>query len=145
MPLQNSDQFNGFLNMADVHLVLQKGGASDLMMPSKLSTILSVGGLALVTADVGTHLHEVVATNRLGLLTEPDNRFALTDAILKSINQEHLELKQNARAFAIECLSTETIVAKFFSQIMESAEDKGQVKTFVPKKRTAIRHAVDAE
>ena len=39
-PLQPYEKFNQFLNMADVHLVIQKSKASDLVMPSKLTSIL---------------------------------------------------------------------------------------------------------
>ena len=53
MPLQAYSEFNDFLNLADVHLVIQKASASDLVMPSKLTTILAVGGLAIITANPG--------------------------------------------------------------------------------------------
>ncbi|MEP4883854.1 WcaI family glycosyltransferase, partial [Maribacter dokdonensis] len=48
LPLQPKEVFNDFLNMIDIHLVIQKTNASDLMMPSKLTTILAVGGIALI-------------------------------------------------------------------------------------------------
>ena len=56
LPLQPFNKFNSFLNMADLHLVLQKAEASDLVLPSKLSTILAVGGIAIVTANTNTSL-----------------------------------------------------------------------------------------
>jgi colanic acid biosynthesis glycosyl transferase WcaI len=46
--LQPLDKLNHFLNMADIHLVLQKSNASDLVMPSKLTTILSVVAFPLL-------------------------------------------------------------------------------------------------
>ena len=45
LPLQETDQFNKMLNSANVHLILQKPEAADLVMPSKLTNIIAVGGL----------------------------------------------------------------------------------------------------
>ena len=44
LPVQDKEIFNEFLNMADLHLILQKANAGDLVMPSKLTTILATGG-----------------------------------------------------------------------------------------------------
>ena len=46
-PTQPFEKFNQFLNLADLHLIIQKASASDLVMPSKLTTILAVGGISL--------------------------------------------------------------------------------------------------
>src|SRR5207237_9418173 len=70
-PLQPVNKFNQFLNVADVHLVLQKANASDLVMPSKLTTILSVVVLAIVSANRGTSLHEIISQYNMGILIEP--------------------------------------------------------------------------
>ncbi|WP_205703494.1 WcaI family glycosyltransferase [Hymenobacter radiodurans] len=42
-PVQPLEKFNYFLNLADVHLVIQKCSTCDLVMPSKLTTILAIG------------------------------------------------------------------------------------------------------
>ena len=57
LPLQPFEKFNQFLNLADLHLIIQKASASDLVMPSKLTTILSSGGLTLITANEGSGLY----------------------------------------------------------------------------------------
>jgi colanic acid biosynthesis glycosyl transferase WcaI len=51
MPLQPLEMFNRFLNVADIHLVIEKISAGDLVMPSKLTKILAVGELSIVTAS----------------------------------------------------------------------------------------------
>lgn len=130
MPLQNREKFNRFLNTADVHLVLQKANANDLMMPSKLTTILSIGGLALVTAERQSSLYTLLERNKMGLLTEPENEAALTEAILYALEHSHADTKQKARRFAEEQLTIDKVVARFFSHVTGEAEP---VTTFLSK------------
>jgi colanic acid biosynthesis glycosyl transferase WcaI len=114
MPLQPTAVFNEFLNMADVHLVLQKANDNELFLPSKLTTICAAGGLVIVTANEKTSLHSLVSTNKLGLLIAPENTADLTDAIKKAIYQDHEALKDSARTYAANYLSIEKIVSKYF-------------------------------
>jgi colanic acid biosynthesis glycosyl transferase WcaI len=113
IPLQPFEQFNSFLNMADVHLVIQKKGASDLVMPSKLTTILAVGGVALVTAEKGTSLYEVVEENEMGILVEPENEAAFSNALLKIIGEDLSVLRSNARHYAEEHLAIDKVLGKY--------------------------------
>jgi colanic acid biosynthesis glycosyl transferase WcaI len=99
-PLQGDDVFNDFLNIADVHLVLQKGDAADLVMPSKLTTILSTGGLTIATAKPGTTLYEVITDNQMGIIVSPDNQLELSDAIVHCFETDHSQKRINARNFA---------------------------------------------
>ena len=76
-PLQPFDKFNRFLNAADIHLVIQKANASDLVMPSKITTILAVGGLAIITANEGSGLYSLIHEYNMGLLVQAENQYAL--------------------------------------------------------------------
>jgi len=115
LPLQPFETLNEFLNMADIHLVLQKANVSDLVMPSKLTAILSVGGLAIVTAHKESSLFEFVSRHELGILIEPENQSALTSAISKVLirNANAGDLNQNARRYAEEYLSIEKIIPDY--------------------------------
>ena len=113
LPLQPAEKLNEFLNMADVHLVIQKTNASDLVMPSKLTAILAVGGLAVITAPVQSSLFKVVNNNQIGLLAEPENQAALTEAIQKALNPEMGHLNENARNYAKQYLSINEILKKY--------------------------------
>ncbi len=84
-PLQPNEKFNRFLNMADVHLVIQKSKASDLVMPSKLTTILAVGGIAVITANKESGLHELVSRYNMGTLVEAENKEALDNGIQNTL------------------------------------------------------------
>jgi colanic acid biosynthesis glycosyl transferase WcaI len=112
-PLQPFEKFNQFLNMADVHLVIQKGNASDLVMPSKLTTILAVGGLALITANDGTSLHELVTKHNMGILVNAEDQQALTDGIIRAMQDNALEIARNGRVYAENHLSVGKIMSRF--------------------------------
>jgi colanic acid biosynthesis glycosyl transferase WcaI len=102
--------------MADVHLVLQKGDASDLVMPSKLTTILSVGGLALVTANANTSLGEVMNQHQMGVVIEPENEDTLKDAILRCCSEDYTQERVNARRFAEINLNKDNILKELSRQ-----------------------------
>jgi colanic acid biosynthesis glycosyl transferase WcaI len=114
-PLQAHEKFNTFLNIADVHLVIQKSKASDLVMPSKLTNILAVGGLALITANKGTYLHSLVEVHNMGILVDAENPQALNEGILKALLKDNKELIKNARAYAKANLSINDIIQKLES------------------------------
>jgi colanic acid biosynthesis glycosyl transferase WcaI len=113
VPLQPFEQFNAFLNMADVHLVIQKKGASDLVMPSKLTTILAVGGVALGTAEKGSSLYEVVNENNMGVLVGPEDEEAFSNALLKIIGDDLSVIRNNARRYAEEHLAIDKVLGKY--------------------------------
>lgn len=54
LPLQPYDALPALLKMGDCHLVVQKRGAADAVLPSKLTNILAVGGNAVITAEPHT-------------------------------------------------------------------------------------------
>lgn len=113
LPLQPHEKFNQFLNMADVHLVIQKANASDLVMPSKLTTILAVGGLALITANADSGLHELVSQHNMGILVAAENQSALDEGIHQAVTAHNSHLTANARAYAQSYLSINGVMQKF--------------------------------
>jgi len=119
-PLQPFERFNHFLNMADVHLVIQKGNASDLVMPSKLTTILAVGGLALVTANSGTSLHKLVSTYNMGIVVDAEDQEALNEGLIRSMNDNATEMARNGRLYAETYLSVGKIMSRFEEAVIVS-------------------------
>ncbi|MBC6608752.1 WcaI family glycosyltransferase [Hymenobacter sp. BT188] len=113
LPLQAPEKLNHFLNMADVHLVIQKATASDLVMPSKLTTILAVGGLALITANEGSGLHNLVQQHGIGLLVEAESQSALSQGLQRALAQDNRAVTTKARKYADQYLSLECIMATF--------------------------------
>ncbi|MET0637345.1 MAG: WcaI family glycosyltransferase [Chitinophagaceae bacterium] len=118
LPLQPKESFNDFLNAADLHLVLQKANANDLVMPSKLTGILAVGGAALVTAPVGSSLYNYISSYKIATLAEPEDLSALINGISKVLfDGSHTSTSQNAYRFADEFLNIDRIIPNFLSQI----------------------------
>lgn len=114
-PLQPLEKFNAFLNLADVHLVIQKADASDLMMPSKLTAILAVGGLALITANPGSGLYQLVDAHGVGIVVKAEDQPALNSGIAMLLESEnHLtRIRVKARSYAEAYLDMENIMGRF--------------------------------
>ena len=74
------------LAIADVHLILQRKAAEDLVMPSKLTGILSVGGVPIVSCSEGSSLHEILNTHAVGLVVPPEDVGSLIAAIAHQSN-----------------------------------------------------------
>lgn len=118
-PLQPYEKLSALLAMADVHLVLQKKSASDLVMPSKLTGILASGGCALVTASPGTSLYHIVHRYDMGILVEPESTAALQKGIELALSQNMEVVRNNARKYAEKHLSKTGILSDFEEKLFE--------------------------
>jgi colanic acid biosynthesis glycosyl transferase WcaI len=112
-PLQSRDRFPLLLNAADIHLVVQKQKASDLVMPSKLGNILAAGRPFIATARPETELGRVATESQAGLLTPPEDAGALAQAIVHLAQAEEARKKMGLRArqFAEAWLGRDKIMA----------------------------------
>ena len=112
-PLQPLARLAATLAAADIHLVLQKRAAADLVMPSKLTNILAVGGHALITAEAGTTLYDLVHTHQLGTLVEPENLDALEQGLRGILSGARSQDAAGAERFAASHLDKENILTDF--------------------------------
>jgi len=129
MPVQDKDKFNEFLNMADLHLVLQKANAGDLVMPSKLTTILAVGGASIVTCLPGTSLHNLLSKYNLGYIIEPENYEVLAQKI-KEVQRHQRDTEQkceNARNYAIKYLNIDNVMGSFVEKVLGTSAVPAQL------------------
>ena len=117
-PLQPYEKLSALLATADIHLVLQKKSASDLVLPSKLTGILAAGGFALVSAIQGTTLHDVVHHHRMGVLIEPESVEALKDAIDEALLSDLAAFRLNARNYAENYLNKERVLSNFMQELL---------------------------
>lgn len=122
-PLQAWEDVPAMLVMADVHLVVQKKGAADAVLPSKLTNILSAGGRSVVTAEVDTELGQIEA-NYPGIYTlaDPEN----LDAFIAALDTELNKIDQNdeshnviARNYAESNLNKDAILSKFLDNMQQ--------------------------
>lgn len=119
LPLQPLDRLSDLLNAADIHLLPQRAGAADLVMPSKLTGMLSSGRPVVATTPVETRLGHVLGGSDpgapLGIVTPPDDVHALHTAISRlALSRElRLSLGANARRYAVEHLGREEVLVRF--------------------------------
>ncbi|MEJ7663196.1 MAG: hypothetical protein WKG07_28480 [Hymenobacter sp.] len=104
--------------MADVHLVIQKANASDLVMPSKLTTILAVGGLALITANPDSGLYQLVKKHDMGLLVEAESQAALDAGLQQALTADLRPQARNGRHYAEQFLSVDTVMQTFTRTVL---------------------------
>ncbi|MDB5019796.1 MAG: glycosyl transferase, group 1 family protein [Pedobacter sp.] len=113
MPTQPIECLNDFLNMADLHLIIQKADASDLVMPSKLTNILAVGGIPIITARPNTSLYELVTKADLGLLAVPEDVNSLVSVIGKAIEDEYVGISVKSLEYARTHFSLNNIITNY--------------------------------
>lgn len=115
-PLQPYEDLPTLLASADCHLVVQKRGAADAVLPSKLTNILAVGGNAVITADPDTSLgllcHEFAG---IAALVEPESVAALIEGIERTLDMP----VPNAIAtdYAREFLDKDRILSRFVAEV----------------------------
>ncbi len=82
LPLQSNSRLPLLLAAADLHLVVQRQKAADLVMPSKLTNIMAAGRPFIATAGEATELARVTTESRAGLVVPPEDGRALAQAVL---------------------------------------------------------------
>ena len=115
-PLQAYEDLPALLASADVHLVIQKRGAADSVLPSKLTNILAVGGNAIITADPHTTLGRLCEEHQgIAVLIEPESVAALNAGIERVLA---LPTRNGvALNYAKEFLDKERILQRFLAQV----------------------------
>jgi colanic acid biosynthesis glycosyl transferase WcaI len=125
LPLQPLEFLNDLLNAADIHLLPQRRGTADLVMPSKLTGMLSSGRPILATADPGTQVAHVVAS--CGLVVPAADAAtvpaALHAAARRLITDPALRARFGAaaRGYAVQHLGKESILRRFEQHLVTLA------------------------
>ena len=115
-PLQEWADVPAMLSMADVHLVVQRKGAADAVLPSKLTNILSAGGHALVTAEADTELGRLVQEyDGIYECVEPENLDAFCNGLQQALSISGYNAV--AREYAEQNLNKDAILQRFYSDI----------------------------
>jgi colanic acid biosynthesis glycosyl transferase WcaI len=111
--LQPPERLGMLLGMADIHLLPQRAGAADLVMPSKLTGMLASGAPVVATCEADSGLAEVLLD--CGLVVGPGDADALVSAIRTLAGDDRLRagLGANARAYAEEHLASDKVLAAF--------------------------------
>lgn len=113
LPLQPSHRLGELLGMADIHLLPQHAQAADLVMPSKLTGMLSSGRPVITTAHAGTELASVVAN--CGKVVAPNDMPAFLAALEELAASPALRgrLGDAARYYAETHLARDRVLVDF--------------------------------
>jgi len=119
LDLQPVEKLPAFLQMADLHLLPQKAGAADLVMPSKLTGMLASGRPVVACAAPGTELADVVAGK--GVVIAPESVPDMVAAISQLAADSPLRQQygQAGRRYAEQFLDQDAIMAAFEKQLQQ--------------------------
>ena len=121
--LQPYEDLPALMAIADIHVVMQKRGVADGVMPSKLATILSAGGHAIITAEPSTELGKLCNKYPgIAELVEPENVDVFVKALCKmlaEIRNGRPRVNVVARQYAIEQLCKNKVLQSFEKHVLE--------------------------
>jgi colanic acid biosynthesis glycosyl transferase WcaI len=119
LDLQPVDRLGELLGLADVHLLPQRADAADLVMPSKLTGMLSSGRPVLAGARPETELGQVVA--QCGRIVPPEDATAFAAALQALAADAPLRrtLGERARRFAEEHVARDSVLARFERDLLD--------------------------
>jgi colanic acid biosynthesis glycosyl transferase WcaI len=125
LPLQPVERLNDWLNLADVHLLPQKAGAADVVLPSKLLGILASGRPVVASSPAGSELGDLA--EQAGLRVDPEDPIAFTTAVRRLVDDRPLRqrLGGRARELAVERFGQEAVLRTL----------EGQLKALVAPRR----------
>lgn len=117
LPLQPLDRLNDLMSAADIHLLPQRSDAADIVMPSKLQSMLASGRPVVATASPGTQVAEVLEF--CGVCTPPGDLQALVVAIRQLVDDpdRRTALGVAARKYAVEYLGKQQVLKNFESEL----------------------------
>ncbi|RME57185.1 hypothetical protein D6779_09200 [Candidatus Parcubacteria bacterium] len=113
--------------MADVHLVVQRRGAADLVMPSKLANVLAVGGVAVLTAFPETELGRMAKGDAACVYhCDSEDPRVFAQAIRNLLRNEDRcdELKRKARLYTARMIAKDYVLREFEGRLI--ALSKGE-------------------
>lgn len=117
--LQPANRLGELLNLADIHLLPQRAGAADLVMPSKLIAIMASGKPVVAAAASGTQIAAEVAG--AGIVVAPEDGAALAAALsrLARSPDERRRLGQTARERAVAQWDRDLVLARLEARLAD--------------------------
>jgi len=124
LPLQPIDRLNDWLNLADVHLLPQKAGAADLVLPSKLLGILASGRPFVASSPAGSELGQLA--ERAGLRVEPEDAKGFASALRRLAGDPALRRERGAaaRLLAEERYGREAVLGRLELELQALVDER---------------------
>ena len=119
LPLQPAERMNDWLNAADIHLLPQKAGAADLVLPSKLLGMLASGRPVVATSTPGSELAELTA--EAGACTPPGDAKSFADALRHfiAVPEQRLMAGKRARKIAEHRFGKDAVLERFENDLLK--------------------------
>ena len=119
LPLQPVERLNDWLNLADIHLLPQKAGAADLVLPSKLLGILASGRPLVASSPARSELGELA--EQAGLRVEPEYGAGFAAALRQLLADGALrqQLGQAARQLAEQLYDREEVLMQLEHELQD--------------------------
>ena len=117
LPLQPTERLNDWLNLADIHLLPQKAGAADLVLPSKLLGILASGRPVVASSPAASELGQLA--EQAGLRVEPEDAPGFAAALRQLIDNDELRhrLGRQARQLVEQRYGQEAVLGTLETQL----------------------------
>jgi colanic acid biosynthesis glycosyl transferase WcaI len=119
LPLQPAEEFNELLNLADLHLLMQRTDSTGPFMPSKLAGMLASGRPVVATVHPDSDVaHSIEGCGRI---VPPGQPVALAQAILELAQEPEKRrlLGERARRVAVQTWEKENILRKFEQELAD--------------------------
>jgi colanic acid biosynthesis glycosyl transferase WcaI len=118
-PVQPLERLPLMLAAGDIHLIVQRREAADLVMPSKLTNILAAGRPSIATVEPDTAVYDVLQGHDCGLTLPPESATGLVTSIAALAEDAGLRkrLGQNARRYAELYLQKDQILSAFEAEL----------------------------
>lgn len=122
LPLQPVERLADLLGLADIHLLPQSPEAEDLVLPSKLTGMVSSGRAIIATCNPGSEIASVVS--QCGLVVPPEDAPALAQAILQLADdpQGRARMGEASRRYAEEQIGRNAVLGKLVDDMMAFRE-----------------------
>ena len=118
LDLQPVERLGDLLGLADIHLLPQRADAADLVMPSKLTGMLSSGRPVVAGANPHTELGRVAM--QCGIAVPPEDALAFSEAVvaLAFDPQRRRTLGAEARVYAERELALNSVLERFEADLL---------------------------
>jgi len=112
LPLQPLERLPDLLGLADIHLLPQSPEAEDLVLPSKLTGMVSSGRPIIATCNPHSEIASVVS--QCGLVVPPEDAPALAQAIeqLADAPEQRRRLGDAARQYAEDQIGRDAVLGR---------------------------------
>jgi colanic acid biosynthesis glycosyl transferase WcaI len=117
LPLQAPERLNLLLNMADIHLLIQRPNSLDYSMPSKLTGMFASGRPVIATAAPGSQIASLLVG--CGILSLPENAESLADTIIQLAGDPERRsiMGQRGRMVAVNQWNKENVLTSFEDEL----------------------------